>query len=92
MKVDAKGNPEVGGSPQGNDQGRRAQYSKTSDGGYTVGGYTDNFPNFMMEYYSKLIAMEISHKFPRKSSTYVPNATTTAGVITSKLLFFFLIF
>jgi len=25
MKVDAKGNPEVGGSPQGNDQGRSIQ-------------------------------------------------------------------
>jgi len=44
MKVDAEGNPEWGGSPQGNGQARCIQ--KASDGGYIVGGYTNNFPNF----------------------------------------------
>ena len=44
MKVDSEGNPEWGDSPQGNGQGRSIQ--DTSDGGYIVSGYTDNFPNF----------------------------------------------
>jgi hypothetical protein len=44
MKVDSNGNPEWGGSPQGDGQGRSIQ--KTSDGGYIVCGYTKNFPNF----------------------------------------------
>ena len=44
MKVDSGGNSEWGGSPPGNGQGRSIQ--KTSDGGYIVSGYTDNFPNF----------------------------------------------
>jgi hypothetical protein len=44
MKIDSDGNPEWGGSPQGDGQGRSIQ--KTSDGGFVVSGYTDNFPNF----------------------------------------------
>jgi hypothetical protein len=44
LKVDSKGNPEWGGSPPGDGQGRSIQ--KTSDGGYIISGYTENFPNF----------------------------------------------
>ncbi len=44
MKVDAEGNPEWGGSPPGNGVGRCIQ--ETSDGGYIIGGYTDNLPNY----------------------------------------------
>jgi len=44
MKVDANGNPEWGGSPPGNGAGRCIQ--QTSDGGYIVGGYTANLPNY----------------------------------------------
>jgi len=43
MKVDADGNPEWGGAPPGNGQGRFIR--QTSDDGYIVCGYTGSYPN-----------------------------------------------